>query len=310
MDDLRLSRRHAELEYDGKRILIRDLGSMNGVLVDGDRINGIEYLSDGAHITMGPFTFTLRLAADEKDPSRVASEAIAQQEAARSTPSNDFTPSTDRANRQTVDSGQGLPVPTPAPKPHSAPVGGKFIVKWSLSRPHRASPQFWQDRRIAPLIEEALKEDEDPLKPLPSNEPHIVTEMLMPSQENSKPKSEALLPLDDQGKEIVHSEEQLRLNPLAVEDAHAGIRLGAMAGAMTMGMCIFALCSLIGFGIGLLIPQAIAGSDETAFTTLGDQLSTIRQAGFISWLSLIVASGVGLMLGSGLLVMALWGQAA
>ena len=39
-DDERLSRRHAEIEWDGRKWIIRDLGSRNGTNVDGERVEG------------------------------------------------------------------------------------------------------------------------------------------------------------------------------------------------------------------------------------------------------------------------------
>jgi DNA-binding NtrC family response regulator len=39
-DDERLSRRHAEIEWDGRRWLVRDLGSRNGTNVNGQRVEG------------------------------------------------------------------------------------------------------------------------------------------------------------------------------------------------------------------------------------------------------------------------------
>ena len=163
------------MEYDGKQVVIRDLGSMNGILVDGDRIQGSRYLVDGAHITLGPFTSTLRLAADEKDPSRVASMMPNETRYTL----NDFTPSTDRANRETIDSGQ--PVPTPAQAPKRAPERKSPSVGGSAALTERRH-QSGGERRIAPLIEEALREDEDS-HTISLNEREIVTEMLMPSQE-------------------------------------------------------------------------------------------------------------------------------
>jgi predicted component of type VI protein secretion system len=51
-----ISRRHAELfESDGK-VMIRDLGSLNGVLIDGQRVKEAP-LPNGTQFTIGPLTF-------------------------------------------------------------------------------------------------------------------------------------------------------------------------------------------------------------------------------------------------------------
>jgi pSer/pThr/pTyr-binding forkhead associated (FHA) protein len=51
-----ISRRHAELfEADGT-VMIRDLGSLNGVLIDGQRVKEAP-LPSGTEFTIGPLTF-------------------------------------------------------------------------------------------------------------------------------------------------------------------------------------------------------------------------------------------------------------
>jgi hypothetical protein len=54
VDDAGVSRRHAEIHTDGRRVRVIDLGSTNGTFVDGERVGerGGE-LSDGSRITIG-----------------------------------------------------------------------------------------------------------------------------------------------------------------------------------------------------------------------------------------------------------------
>jgi hypothetical protein len=52
VSDLNVSRRHAELRQDGDEYWIVDLGSMNGTLLNGRRVER-ERLSDGDRITLG-----------------------------------------------------------------------------------------------------------------------------------------------------------------------------------------------------------------------------------------------------------------
>ncbi|HEX3132004.1 MAG TPA: FHA domain-containing protein, partial [Planctomycetota bacterium] len=47
IDDPRLSRHHARLLHDGSTLIIEDLGSTNGVLVNGERIHGKKNLLSG-----------------------------------------------------------------------------------------------------------------------------------------------------------------------------------------------------------------------------------------------------------------------
>jgi hypothetical protein len=53
LDDSGVSRRHAEIRPHGSAWLLRDLGSTNGVLVDGAQVNGEHRLADGERIGFG-----------------------------------------------------------------------------------------------------------------------------------------------------------------------------------------------------------------------------------------------------------------
>jgi len=61
-DDERLSRRHAEIGWDGRRWTIRDLGSRNGTNVDGERVDGAVTLEAPRVIRVGR---TLMLARED-----------------------------------------------------------------------------------------------------------------------------------------------------------------------------------------------------------------------------------------------------
>jgi DNA-binding winged helix-turn-helix (wHTH) protein len=49
-----VSRHHARIVVDGERVTLGDLGSKNGTLVGGRRVNGEQPLSDGDEIRIGP----------------------------------------------------------------------------------------------------------------------------------------------------------------------------------------------------------------------------------------------------------------
>ncbi len=53
LDDAGISRRHAEIVPQGGAWVLRDLGSTNGVLVDGASISGEHRLADGDRIALG-----------------------------------------------------------------------------------------------------------------------------------------------------------------------------------------------------------------------------------------------------------------
>ncbi len=57
LDDVTVSRRHAEFVRTGVDVEVRDLGSLNGLFVDGERIDRIA-LAEGAEVQVGKFRLT------------------------------------------------------------------------------------------------------------------------------------------------------------------------------------------------------------------------------------------------------------
>ena len=57
LDDVTVSRRHSEFLRDGSRFQIKDLGSLNGTYLDGDRID-IAELDEGSEVQVGKFRLT------------------------------------------------------------------------------------------------------------------------------------------------------------------------------------------------------------------------------------------------------------
>jgi pSer/pThr/pTyr-binding forkhead associated (FHA) protein len=55
-----VSRRHCQLSYNNEALKIRDLGSRNGTLLNGKRIDEAT-LKAGDYITVGPLTFLVQL---------------------------------------------------------------------------------------------------------------------------------------------------------------------------------------------------------------------------------------------------------
>ncbi len=57
LDDVTVSRRHAEVTRDGARFAIRDLTSLNGTYLDGVRVDS-GALADGAEVQIGKYRMT------------------------------------------------------------------------------------------------------------------------------------------------------------------------------------------------------------------------------------------------------------
>ena len=58
LDDVTVSRRHADFLRDGITFLVRDLGSLNGTYLNGERISGTAPLVDGSEVQVGKFRLT------------------------------------------------------------------------------------------------------------------------------------------------------------------------------------------------------------------------------------------------------------
>jgi pSer/pThr/pTyr-binding forkhead associated (FHA) protein len=58
LDDVTVSRKHAEFRRSGTHFSVRDLGSLNGTFCDGHRIDAETVLEDGAEVQVGKFKFT------------------------------------------------------------------------------------------------------------------------------------------------------------------------------------------------------------------------------------------------------------
>lgn len=57
LDDVTVSRRHSEFLREGRRFQIKDLGSLNGTYLDGNRIDTAN-LSEGSEVQVGKFRLT------------------------------------------------------------------------------------------------------------------------------------------------------------------------------------------------------------------------------------------------------------
>lgn len=58
LDDVTVSRRHAEFRRSGTQFSVVDLGSLNGTYCSGVRIDSSVQLADGVEVQVGKFKFT------------------------------------------------------------------------------------------------------------------------------------------------------------------------------------------------------------------------------------------------------------
>ncbi|RRD59639.1 FHA domain-containing protein [Leucobacter sp. OH1287] len=58
LDDVTVSRRHAEFLRNGTSFVVKDLGSLNGTYCNGERIQGSTPLTDGIEVQVGKYRLT------------------------------------------------------------------------------------------------------------------------------------------------------------------------------------------------------------------------------------------------------------
>jgi hypothetical protein len=68
LDDPLVSRKHAQIQVDERQAVLEDLGSVNGVYVNGDRVEGSRVLADGDRIVIGHQELTLFAASGRRMP--------------------------------------------------------------------------------------------------------------------------------------------------------------------------------------------------------------------------------------------------
>ncbi|MEZ4227277.1 MAG: FHA domain-containing protein [Polyangiaceae bacterium] len=71
LDHPRVSRRHARLTLDGDRVAVTDLGSVNGIYVNGERVSGSRDLQNGDQLLIGGEQLEITIESTPT-PSRVA----------------------------------------------------------------------------------------------------------------------------------------------------------------------------------------------------------------------------------------------
>lgn len=60
LPDVGISRRHARLDFDGGQVVLTDLGSTNGTMVNGQRVSAVA-LNPGDMVQLGTTTLTFRV---------------------------------------------------------------------------------------------------------------------------------------------------------------------------------------------------------------------------------------------------------
>ena len=108
IQDPRLSRRHAEVSIANEQYKITDLGSANGVLINGDRLIGSQMLHHGDLLVIGPLASEVVVEASDPPTSAIAFQAAVASDKAST--SSEFWPHSEAINQheQQQDQNRGL----------------------------------------------------------------------------------------------------------------------------------------------------------------------------------------------------------
>jgi pSer/pThr/pTyr-binding forkhead associated (FHA) protein len=87
-----VSRRHAEIRVEGDGVVLRDLGSRNGTLVNGESAFAPVPLEDGDRVEIGPLAFVVSI--QPADPAAVADRPPSDDEVSAWLRSDDEGPET------------------------------------------------------------------------------------------------------------------------------------------------------------------------------------------------------------------------
>lgn len=123
LQDPSISRVHIRVVARAGRVLLEDLGSINGTYINGLRIEGVVEISDGAHIMLGESELELQI---QKAPSPLATRRIDTREYICSTCKRPFPEGTqvcpECEAQPTIDSSTADELPRVSQTPPSPPT--------------------------------------------------------------------------------------------------------------------------------------------------------------------------------------------
>lgn len=150
-----ISRYHCAILSEDAYVAVRDLGSKNGVYVNGERIVGERELKNGDHIVIGPLEFEIALSVALKGATKPKVDSISDV-VARTVEQNAI-------NVATAKQAQAASQPTPAPAP-AQPAPAKPVqeaAKAPAPAPATATDAGPSPFTVAPINAAAAASDSD-----------------------------------------------------------------------------------------------------------------------------------------------------
>ncbi len=170
----KISRKHCCLAQVNSHIVIRDLGSMNGIWVNGERVRGLLRVEIGDQVSIGDLVYQLQ---DQKSPAKPGS---------RKRKTNNSGNGATRSPRPAMNLSQDVPVAIPD-------EDESFVVDPSIVQNGRQSSVLVDG--LNPLDMADVDDDDNDVLPLAESREQIAVD------EESSNDSDDVLPIADEGDE-------------------------------------------------------------------------------------------------------------
>ena len=148
-----ISRYHCAILSEDAYVAVRDLGSKNGVYVNGERIVGERELKNGDHIVIGPLEFEIALSVALKGATKPKVDSISDV-VARTVEQNAI-------NVATAKQAQAASQPTPAPAQPAPAKPVQEAAKAPAPAPATAADAGPSPFTVAPINAAAAASDSD-----------------------------------------------------------------------------------------------------------------------------------------------------
>lgn len=150
--DPEVSRRHAAIREHGGGVAIEDLGSTNGTLVNGNKVEGVQPLSDGDSVRVGNTVFRVRVETPAADSGATVvgnvPAAAPQVTAARAIPNDITAPPPGQQPAAPAAAPAAAAPQAPAAAPQAAPAAASSAPRGDVDAPPEVVPSAV--RRVLP----------------------------------------------------------------------------------------------------------------------------------------------------------------
>ncbi len=164
------SRRHCEISVEKDFVVLRDLNSRNGTFLNGDRVNGEVFLSNGDKIIVGDALFGVRITEDERTSTHAEIVELAKSmegppaDRVLSSAAQDTTPEAPTAEEAAPESpgDRGKPEVGPAEPVVAVPVDEEPVQAVPAEDVAPAAPKVVPGEKQPAMVEEVITAESKP----------------------------------------------------------------------------------------------------------------------------------------------------